>query len=173
MVLTRQDKEQILEKLKELFKTSSASVASNYSSLTATEITDLRKALKEKGISLIVTKNTLVKRALSSNSQNLDQSILDQPVIFAFGQDEVEVCKALQGFAKEHEALKILGGIILSQEVDKEKIVHLALLPSREELQAKLVAILAAPTHGFVNVLAANIRGMVSVIDQYYKEKLA
>jgi len=172
MVLTRQDKEQILEKLKELFKTSSASIASNYSNLTATEITDLRKTLKEKGIDLIVTKNTLVKKALSSNSQTLDQTILDQPVIFAFSDDEVEVCKALQSFAKEHEGLKILGGIILNQEADKEKIVNLALLPSREELQAKLVAVLAGPTYGLAGVLSANIRGMINVVNQY-KNKLA
>jgi len=171
MKLTREKKSQVLEDLKRLFKDSSASVASNYSGLAGFEITELRKSLREKGIRLIVTKNTLVKKALDNLGLEINQEILDQPVVFAFGEDEVEVCKLLHQFAKEHDNLKILGGIIAGEQADKSKITALALLPGREELEGKLVGILAAPTYGLVNVLHGNIRGLINILNQY-KNKL-
>jgi large subunit ribosomal protein L10 len=171
MKLTREKKSQVLGDLKGLFKDSSASVASNYSGLAGSEITELRKSLRGKGIKLAVTKNTLVKKALADLGLEISQEILDQPVIFAFGEDEVEVCKLLHQFAKEHEKLKILGGIISGEQAEKSQITALALLPGREELEGKLVGILAAPAYGLVNVLHGNIRGLVNILNQY-KNKL-
>lgn len=171
MLLTKEKKKQLLEDLKVLFKDSSASIASDYSGLSNPEITELRKAMKAKGIRLIVTKNTLVKKTLEELKLDIDIEILDKPVMFAFGTDEVETAKSLIEFTKNHEALEVLGGIVQQESVDQAKIKVLALLPGREELQGKLVGILAAPTYGLVNVLNGNIRGLVSALSQY-KSKL-
>lgn len=167
MLLTKEKKNEVLSELKALFESSSASVASDYSGLKANDITALRKLMSEKGIKLVVTKNSLVKKALEDLKMEIDLSILDKPVIFAFGEDEVETAKVLSDFAKDHENLEILGGIVQGEATDPAKIKVLALLPSREELQGKLVGILAAPTYGLVNVLQGNIRGLVSVLNQY------
>jgi len=172
MVLTKEKKNILLEELKNLFENSSAAVASDYSSLKANEMTSLRKTMAQKGIRLMVTKNSLVKKALESAKLEIDSSILDKPVIFAFGEDEVETAKVLSDFVKEHESLEILGGIIQGEASDPAKIKTLSLLPSREQLQGKLVGILASPTYGLVNVLHGNIRGLVSVLGQY-KSKLS
>jgi len=170
MKLTREQKEQKLDELKELFKNSSVSIASNYSGLSASDITKLRKSLSEKGIRLIVTKNTLVRKALESLKLEIDLEILDQPLVFAFGADEVEAAKELHVFAKEHENLDILTGFISGEPTSKEQIASLALLPSRNELEAKLVGVIAGPISGFVNVLSGNMRGLVSVLSQYQKQ---
>lgn len=171
MLLTKEKKNEVLSELKTLFESSSASVASDYSGLKANDVTALRKLISEKGIKLVVTKNSLVKKALEDLELEIDMSILDKPVIFAFGKDEVETAKVLSDFAKEHENLEILGGIVRGESTDKAKIKVLALLPSREELQGKLVGILAAPTYGLVNVLHGNIRGLVSILSQYKDKK--
>ena len=171
MTLTRHQKEEILSDLTNLFS-KSASIASNYSSLKAEELTQLRKILKAKGIKAIVTKNALVKKALASRELNLENEILDQPIIFAFGDDEAETSKTLYEFSKEHENLEILGGIILGETADKARILTLAKLLGRDELEAKLVGILAGPSYSLVNVLAVNVRGLINVINQY-KEKIA
>jgi large subunit ribosomal protein L10 len=44
------------------------------------------------------------------------------------------------------------------------------MLPSREELYAKVVGSISAPLSGMVNVLAGNIRGLVSVLKQYQEK---
>jgi len=170
MVLTKEKKQQVLDELTDLLKNSGASVAANYSGLTAEELTQLRKKLKENGIKLKVTKNTLVKRALTSVHLSLDEAILDQPVFFVFGEDEVEVCRAIYEFAKEHENLEILGGLVRSAAADVSQIKVLALLPGRNELEAKLVGSLNAPIAGLANVLFGNIRGLVNVLGQYQKQ---
>lgn len=170
MKLTKERKEELVEQLKGLFG-SRASVASNYSGLSAKELTELRKNLALKGIRLVVTKNTLVKKVLADLKIEIEQAILDQPIIFAFGDDEVEVSKEIFEFAKAHENLEIVGGIIDSHFEDVVKIKMLALLPGREELHARLVGVLAGPTYGLVNVLHGNIRGLVNVLGQY-KSKL-
>lgn len=171
MLLTKEKKSEILAQLKSLFESSGAAIASDYSGLKANDVTKLRKLMAEKGISLIVTKNSLVKKAIEELSLEIDQEILDKPVIFAFGEDEVETAKVLSDFAKEHESLEILGGIIQGEASDGAKIKVLSLLPSRDELQGKLVGILAAPTYGLVNVLHGNIRGLVNVLNQYKDKK--
>jgi len=171
MLLTKEKKNEVLSELKTLFESSSASVASDYSGLKANDVTALRKLMSEKGIRLVVTKNSLVKKALEDLKLEIDMNILDKPVVFAFGKDEAETAKVLSDFAKEHENLEILGGIVRGEATDQAKIKVLALLPSREELQGKLVGILAAPTYGLVNVLHGNIRGLVSILSQYKDKK--
>jgi len=171
MLLTKEKKNEVLSELKTLFESSSASVASDYSGLKANDVTALRKLMSEKGIRLVVTKNSLVKKALEDLKLEIDMNILDKPVVFAFGKDEVETAKVLSDFAKEHENLEILGGIVRGEATDQAKIKVLALLPLREELQGKLVGILAAPTYGLVNVLHGNIRGLVSILSQYKDKK--
>ena len=171
MVLTKERKAQSIDELRDLFSNSKASIASNYSGLSGVELTELRKSLSQKGIRLIVTKNTLVRKVLDELKLDVNREILDKPVIFAFGEDEVEVCKKVFEFSKAHQNLEILGGIVEKEQTDAAKIKVLALLPGREELQGKLVGILAAPTYGLVNVLHGNIRGLVSVISQYKNNK--
>lgn len=171
MLLTKEKKEQLLEDLKVLFQDSSASIASDYSRLSTPEITELRKTMQEKGIRLIVTKNTIARKAIKELNLEIDDTILDKPVIFAFGIDEVETAKSLAAFAKAHDKLDILGGIVQGEAVDKSKVTILALLPDRGELEAKLVGILASPISGLVNVLNGNIRGLVNVLGQIRDNK--
>lgn len=171
MLLTKDKKSEILSELKTLLESSGASIASDYSGLQANELTELRKTMAEKGIKLLVTKNSLVKKALEQLNLEIDQAILDKPVIFAFGKDEVETAKMLSEFAKGHESLEILGGIVQGEASDKAKIKVLSLLPSRDQLQGKLVGILAAPTFGLVNVLHGNIRGLVNALNQIKEQK--
>jgi ribosomal protein L10 len=48
--------------------------------------------------------------------------------------------------------------------ISESKVKQLALLPSKQELQAKLLGTFSAPLGGFVNVAAGNMRGLLNVI---------
>lgn len=172
MVLTKDKKAQKLDALKTLFSDSAACVAFDYSGLKANDLTAIRKDLKSKGISAVVTKNSLARKALDALNMKIDDEVLDRPVVFSFGQDEVEVCKTLFAFAKQNEAIEVLGGLIRGESADQAKVKILSVLPGREELQAKVVGSIASPLHGFVNVLAGNMRGLVSVLNQYKEKKV-
>ena len=74
-------------------------------------------------------------------------------------------------FSKVNEALKILGGFLGFDWQDRDKIIALAKLPSREILLWQLVRTIAAPFSGLVGVLQGNARNLVSVISQIKLKK--
>ncbi len=165
--------EKVVETLTEHLKQSKSAVLIGYKGLKVTETEELRNKLREKKVDFHVTKNTLFKIALSNTGIKVAPELLDKPLAIAFAtEDEVTPAKEIDLFAKEHEALEVLGGILENEYIDEKAIKQLASLPSKEELYAKVVGSLAAPLSGMVNVLVGNIRGLVNVLSQY-KEKIS
>ncbi len=172
MAISKEKKEKIVEELTEKFSSSSAVILTNYQGLNVKDITGLRCELKEKGVKFEVIKNTLVKIALEKAGLKIDTSIFSGPVALAFDLEEgIDSSKIIYNFAKGNKNLEILGGIINKNLVDVDAIKSLALLPTREELYAKLVGSLNAPISGFINVLSGNIRNLVYVLNAYKESK--
>lgn len=171
MAKTRQQKEEMLAKISSDLASKKAVIV-DYKGLSVSEIEDLRNSLEEQGVKFSVIKNTLAKIALDEQKIEVDKEILTRPLAIAFSDDEVAGSKGVKQFAKDHEALEVLGGIIENKFVPESTISALSLLPSREELYAKVVGSISAPLSGMVNVLAGNIRGLVSVLKQY-QEKIS
>ncbi len=165
MAKTRDQKEQMMTSLLEKIQNSKSAVLVDYRGLKVKETEELRKALRVKSVEVTVAKNTLVKIALKKNGIKFDESMFKKPLAIAFAMDdEVAPAKEIDLFASKHEALEILGGILEKEMIDASAVKQLAKLPSREELLAKLVGTINAPVSGFVNVLAGNIRGLVTVL---------
>lgn len=172
MPLTKAKKIEILGDLKEKLVNSKAVIFTDYSGVAVVDLHDLRKKLRVSRATFKVTKNTLLKKALSENSLEIDEKIFTKPLAVSFDEhDEVVSSKIISEKAKETEKLEILGGIINGEFVGTEKITELAKMPSREELYAKVVGTIAAPISRFVNVLAGNLRGLVNVLNQYKESK--
>ena len=77
----------------------------------------------------------------------------------------------IKDFLKDKESLDLFAGVLEGKGIDAEAVNHLASLPSKEELLAKLVGSLNAPVSGFVNVLAGNLRGLVTALDAIRNQK--
>lgn len=170
MAKTRQEKEQILAQLQEDLQ-QRAVILADYQGLTVAEVTDLRDQLFETGYKMMVVKNTILGKALKDADLGLSDDALKQPLSVIVASDEVAVSKLVEKFAKDHDKITIIGGWIGGKFVDSTYITTLSKLPGREELLAKLVGSINAPISGFVNVLAGNIRGLVSVIKQYAESR--
>lgn len=172
MVLTKEQKNEILGEIGERLSRAKTAVFTNYQGLKVSDITNLRKRLSEKSIDFKVAKNSLLKKALDNKKIDIESSLLDKPLAIAYGyDDEVEPNKLVYQFSKENENLKVMGAIVNGVFMDAAQVKTLALLPSREQLYANVVGSIAAPMSGFVNVLAGNLRGLVSVLDQYKNSK--
>jgi len=172
MVLTKDQKKNLIDGIQNRVVKSKTLVFTNYQGLKVKDLNILRKKLKEKGIEYKVIKNTLARLVFKNNDLKIEDTILDKPAAVAFGyKDEVEPSKIIHEFAKTNNKLEILGGIVNGEFMDVAAIKALALLPSREELYAKVVGSIAAPISGFVNVMSGNLRGLVSVLKQYQEKK--
>lgn len=167
MALTKEQKENIVEKLKQSIAKQKAVVFVAIDGLKTTELFDLRKELKQDDCLLTVAKKTLLSIAFKQSKMEFDVKGLkgELALVFGFG-DEIMPAKIAYQFSKKNKNLKILGGVFESEVKTAEEIIILAKIPSREELLAKVVSSISSPISGFINVLQGNIKGLVYVLTQ-------
>lgn len=172
MPKTRVQKEVLISQLEEKLQSAKSAVLVDYKGLKVKETEELRGLLRAKAVDFHIVKNTLVKIAFKKHGIEFDEAIFTKPVAIAFAmKDEIAPAKEIDLFAKKHEALEILCGILENKMITAEIVKQLASLPSREELLAKMVGSIASPLSGMVNVLAGNLRGLVNVLNSYKEKK--
>jgi large subunit ribosomal protein L10 len=173
MAKTRKQKEQALADLTSAFAAAKSTVFVNYQGLKVKEADELRRAADKENIGYVVSKKTLLGKAIKTTGVDYDVVALSGMIGVATAADEVAAAKLVVEFGKTHEALKVLGGVIDGKIVDAAAVKSLASMPSRQQLLGQVVGTLNAPISGFVNVLAANIRGLVNVLNAVKNAKPA
>lgn len=140
MPKTRQKKEQDIKSYIEKIGQSKGLVFANFDGLKVKDIEALRKQCRENGVDYVVVKKTLMKLAFQQANIAVDPKTFQNGVASVIGyQDEVAPAKIIGQFAKTHEALKPIGGILEQQFIDAAKVIELSKLPSKQELLAKVV----------------------------------
>jgi large subunit ribosomal protein L10 len=169
MAITRAAKEQAVATLAQELGRIKLAVMTDYRGLTVREVEDLRKTLREQGITYRVTKNTLLRLAAGQTPglKDLDQKAFTGPMALALGyDDEVAPARIIFQYAKKHDALEIVGGITADGHLlTAQDVKALATLPTREQLLAQVVGTIAAPLTGFVGVLQANVRSIINLLN--------
>ena len=130
--------------LAEQFRTSSATVLTEYRGLTVAQLKKLRRSLGPT-VSYTIVKNTLTKIAASQAGVTGIDDLLAGPSAIAFVKgDPVEAAKGIRNFAKENPNLIIKGGVMDGVVLAAADIQKLADLESREVLLAKLAGAMKA-----------------------------
>jgi large subunit ribosomal protein L10 len=172
MPKTRIQKEETVQVLTDKLTKANSLVFADYQGMTMTQLSDLRKNLRDMSAEFTVTKNNLLKIALKNSNMPVSDDILSGPVatLFSFG-DEILPIKTLTKAIKDNQVGKVLGGVMEGEVLDQAKVNKLSQLPSKDELRAKVVGSLGAPLYGIVGVLQANLRNLVYVLDQVRTQK--
>ncbi|RBP44869.1 50S ribosomal protein L10 [Garciella nitratireducens] len=169
-----EEKQKIVEEIKEKFQQSQSVILVNYRGLNVGEITELRSKLREKGVDYKVYKNTLMRFAVKEIGLEGLLEYLVGPTAVAFGmEDPVEAAKIINDFVKEHDVLEIKAGMVDGKVIDVKGVKNLAELPPREVLIAKVLGGLNGPISGFANVLQGTIRGLVYALNGIKEQKEA
>ncbi len=173
MPKTRPQKEATLSALTNKLKAMKAVVFTSFSGLSVKDSTDLRNQLRAQEVEMMVAKKTLMRRALKNADLDPDMvNRVEGSVAMVFGyEDEVVAAKMLSAYAKTHEQVKLVGGIADGKFLNAAEVIVLSKVPSKPELLAKTVWILKSPMTGLVNVMAGNIRGLMTVLSAR-REKL-
>ncbi|BCG61211.1 50S ribosomal protein L10 [Paenibacillus sp. URB8-2] len=131
-------------------------VVADYRGLNVSQVTELRKQLREAGVEFQVLKNTLLRRATAAAELTELNEVLTGPTAIAFSaNDAVAPAKILNDFAKKNDALKLKGGVVEGKVVSESQIKALAELPSREGLLSMLLSVLQAPMRNFALAVKA------------------
>lgn len=172
MPMTKQQKANLLAELDATLADAKGVVFANYQGLKVAEVQKVRKQLLNEAVKTRVVKNTILRLALRKHNIAIDESILAKPILLAASKtDEVSAAKTIKGFMKEYEALQIAGGIVDNRFLAASDMKTLAELPSRDQLRAQVVGLLASPLTGFLRVLKAPMGNLVSVLSQYQANK--
>ena len=165
MSQTKEQKKKIIEKLEENIAKQKAMVFVAIEGLKAAKTFDLRKQLKEADCLLQVVKKTLMNLAFKEKKFDFNaKELKGQPALIFGLKDEVAPAKIAFNFSKENENLKILGGFFEDKFRDREEIIALAEIPSKEQLLSKVVSSIFSPVSNFVNILQGNIRNFVYLL---------
>ena len=152
----------IVEKL----KNAQSVVICSYSGLTVEQVTEIRKQCRENDAAYCVLKNRLVLqavlllllRALNEVGITGLDDLLNGPNAFVFSmKDAVSGPKIINDYIEKNklESLKITGGMLGTETLDVAAVKHLATLPSREVLLAKLLGCMTNTVASFVRVVDA------------------
>ncbi len=164
--MSREKKGQIIDGLQEIFTKCSTGILTDFRGLSAAEITNLRRKLRESGTEYRVVKNTLARLAAGRAGKDELVSSFEGTVAIAFGYGDItEPAKALADYIQTSKvSLTIKGGFLVDRLLTSEEVMTLATLPSREVLLAKVVGGMQSPIAALVNCLASPIRGVIGVL---------
>jgi large subunit ribosomal protein L10 len=164
-------KEASATRIKKNIKDNGSFFIVKYSGLSGPELNALRLSLRGAKSELFVVKNTIARRALKDVGREELSGAVDGPCGFVFAPEPVGTSKVLYNFSKEHDELKLEGGVLNDGVIDRQQIVSLAKLPSREVLLAQAFCAMKSPITGFVTVLKGNLRKLVYALEQVRQKK--
>lgn len=163
---------QALADLKDKLSGAKAIVFADYLGLSVSQMNDLRQKIKETAGELTVTKNTLLKLIYKKTlGDRLDDVLQGPTAVLIAREDEVGPLKALVEYAKDNELPKVKAGVLDDRVLSSEEINDLAKLPSRLELQAKLIGTLQGPIASLTRVLSGNTRKLIYVLKAISDQK--
>ena len=161
-------KEAQVEEIKDKLSRCTIAIATGYQGLSGSDMTDLRRRLREQGIEYRVVKNTLTLLAAQQLGKEGIGDVMQGPTGLAFGYgDEAAVAKGLNTYITSTRSPLVINGAVMGRGViSGDQVRNLATLPPREELLARLLGQMQAPVTGLVYLLSAPLRGLVTVLQR-------
>jgi len=157
--LRKQEKVEVVEKLRERVRQNQVILLADYRGLTVEQMSDLRRELRKVAADFKVIKNRLLIKALEGMSIEPLRKHLRGPIAVAFHADDPAApARVLADYAKENEKLAIRGGAVEGEVLDAQGVVWLSKLPGRSELRSAIA--------GQINSLLATVTGGVDALLQ-------
>ena len=153
MGLSLEQKQAMVSEVAAKLAGAQAVIVAEYRGLNVDRVTQLRVKARKSGLYLRVLKNTLARRAVQGTPFEKLTEQMSGPLMYGIAADPVAGAKVLSEFAKENELFVIRGGAMPNAVMSAKEIKALALLPSRDELLAKLVGTLQAPLAKLVRTM--------------------
>jgi len=155
-MITRQDKDIVIKGLREKIENSQAMFLTNVIGIEANQAVALRKKVREANGTLVVTRNTLFRKASEGTyaAELLKDLKGTNAIAFAF-EDAPGVAKALYDTSKELELVTLGEGFLNQELLDAKRVVALAQLPSRDQMLGTLLATFQAPVSSLARLINA------------------
>lgn len=166
------EKAETVDAVHQRLKSAKMAIVTQYRGLTVAQMTRLRREIRDASGEYQVIKNTLVRRALDGTAFGDLEKLLQGPNGWVFAYDDpVLLSKALVKFAENNEKLAIKGGVFEGRFMDPAGVKVLSAMPSKPELEAKLLAMINAPATHLLRLIQEPGAQMVRLIESLRKAK--
>src|SRR6056297_1458224 len=173
-LMNRTEKEQFVQQMTQRLQETDAVFLADYRGISVEQVTNMRRELTQAGVEYRVVKNNLLRLAAEGTPAVELQPYCEGPTAIALaGDDPVAPAKILSKYAKDINAFELKAGVLSGKLMSVADIGSLADLPSREELLAKALSSMNAPTTNFVGTMAAIPRSLVQVLNAIGEQKAA
>lgn len=162
MAITKAKKAEILDKLTAIKSQSDSVVFVNFNRISVADTTTMRRAMREAGVSYLVAKKTLIKRAFDGAFEG-EIPELEGEIALAYSEDAIAPAQNVKAFAaKFKDQIAIAGGVFQGVYKSKEEMTEIASIPPLPVLRGM-----------FVNVINAPIQGLAVALNQIAEKKQA
>lgn len=166
--MNRQEKAAQVEDLHRRFAATPLVVLADFKGSTVAQLDAVRRGCEKSGVYFQVVKNTLAVRALEgTGKESLGDHFRGNIGILLAKEDPVSTAKLVRQYAKEYEKIVVRAGYFDGDILDQKGVESVADLPSKEQLQATLLATLQAGPQQLLSVLQAAPRDLLYLLQNY------
>lgn len=170
--MTREEKTVAIEELKEELGNSSFFYLTDSSTLTVAKINKFRRMCFEKGITVKVAKNTLIKKALENEPESKGYAALfgslHGPTTILISSNPKAPAKLLEEFRKTEERPILKAAYIDSSVyIGDDQLATLVKLKSKEEMIGEIIGLLQSPGRRLASQITASgskVAGIVKAL---------
>lgn len=172
--MTREEKTTAIEQIREELTNSSFFYLADSSTLTVAKVNKLRRLCFEKGITMKVTKNTFIKKALENEPESKGYASLFEalhgPTTVFISENPKAPALLIEEFRKT-EARPILKAAYIDSAVflGDEQLVPLTKLKSKDEMIGEIIGLLQSPAKRIASQLTATggkLAGIVKTLEE-------
>ena len=147
-------KKPIVEEISAAIEGAQSVVLVDHRGLTVAQDTELRRQLREAGITYKVYKNTMMNFAFKGTDFEGLAPYLNGPSAMACSTtDATAPARVLAEFAKKAKNLEIKAGVVEGNVYDAKGMEAIASIPSREVLIGRLLGSMQSPIANFARVI--------------------
>jgi len=167
--MTKDEKALVIAEVTEKIKRSSSVYVTDFSGLTVEKSNDIRNRFRAAGIEYYVVKNTLAKRSfdnIGGYEKLYDALRYSTAIAFGAPDDPIAPARIMKEFLKTSEKPALKAAFVDGEVFGADKLEHLATLPTKEELIARIMGSIQAPATNIVGVMSSVMRNLMYAINQ-------
>lgn len=175
--MVNQQKKQKVEALKKLLLEAPSLALIKFEKTTHQQLEALKKSLRQTKASFTVIKNTLFEKAVNKIKNPIFFELkktffpLKEPsALIIFDKNWDEGLKVFHQFAQKEKSLSFKFSLLDNVLYDREKTEKIALLPSKNELLAKLISSFKTPVYRLNNALKNPLNRFVYILKNKAKK---
>ncbi len=168
----RQEKQYLLDDLKDRMEAAKAFIVTQYNSVSANEMNEFRKGITEIGCDFeVVAKRIFIKAAEKQGVELKKEALQGHIGIVIADEDYLGAAKQVTKYSKESKKMEILAGYIEGKLYDTASVVKLSELPNLDGMRSQFVGLLEAPMAETLGTFEALLTSVIHCLENKAKQE--